>query len=61
MLAVDLKRPVSAAFIEIEGFQNLSGGVTSVFLLGDGSEVVLSMDRPTLCSLADMVSQYATV
>lgn len=29
-------------------------------MLEDTSEVVLSMDGPTLCSLADMVSQYAT-
>ena len=27
--------------------------------LEDTSEVVLVMDGPTLCSLADMVSQYA--
>jgi hypothetical protein len=29
-------------------------------LLEDTSEIVLRMDGPTLCSLADMVSQYAT-
>jgi hypothetical protein len=29
-------------------------------MLEDGSEVVLRMDGATLCSLADMVSQYAT-
>ena len=29
-------------------------------ILEDASEVVLRMDGPTLCSLADMVSQYAT-
>jgi hypothetical protein len=29
-------------------------------LLEDTSEVVLTMDGATLCSLADMVSQYAT-
>jgi hypothetical protein len=29
-------------------------------LLEDTSEVVLRMDGPTLCKLADMVSQYAT-
>ena len=29
-------------------------------MLEDASEVILKMDRPTLCSLADMVSQYAT-
>ena len=28
--------------------------------LEDTSEVVLVMDGPTLCNLADMVSQYAT-
>jgi hypothetical protein len=30
-------------------------------MLEDGAEVVLRMEGPTLCSLADMVSQYATV
>jgi hypothetical protein len=29
-------------------------------LLEDTSTVTLRMDGPTLCSLADMVSQYAT-
>jgi hypothetical protein len=29
-------------------------------LLEDTSEIVLRMDGPTLCSLADMASQYAT-
>jgi len=29
-------------------------------MLEDTSEVVLRMDGPTLCTLADMVSQYAT-
>jgi len=29
-------------------------------MLEHTSEVVLTMDGPTLCSLADMVSQYAT-
>jgi hypothetical protein len=29
-------------------------------LLEDTSEVILRMDGSTLCSLADMVSQYAT-
>ena len=29
-------------------------------MLEDGAEVVLMMDGPTLCSLADMISQYAT-
>jgi len=29
-------------------------------MLEDTSEVVLTMDGPTLCNLADTVSQYAT-
>jgi len=29
-------------------------------LLQDGSEATLRLNGPTLCSLADMVSQYAT-
>jgi hypothetical protein len=29
-------------------------------LLRDGSEATLRLNSPTLCSLADIVSQYAT-
>ena len=29
-------------------------------LLQDGSEATLRLNRPTLCTLADMVSQYGT-
>jgi hypothetical protein len=44
---------VSVEAVELEQFEVR-------LLLEDTSEVVLRMDGPTLCKLADMVSQYAT-
>jgi hypothetical protein len=45
--------PPNVEAVEAERFE-------SRLLLEDTSELVLRMDGPTLCSLADMVSQYAT-
>lgn len=46
---------------QIDAVEEIDGGVFEIRLtLEDESEVVLRMDGPMLCSLADMVSQYAT-
>jgi hypothetical protein len=46
---------------QINAIEEIDGDVFEIRLtLEDESEVVLKMDGPTLCSLADVVSQYAT-
>jgi hypothetical protein len=50
---INVAQIVSVEAVESERFEVR-------LLLEDASEVVLRMDGPTLCSLADMVSQYAT-
>jgi len=53
-----------AASLEIEqvtAVQTLEDRLFEVrLMLIDGSELILKMDGPTLCRLADLVSQYAT-
>ena len=45
----------------VEAVQEAESAVFEVrLLLEDESEVALRMNGPTLCSLADMISQYAT-
>jgi hypothetical protein len=46
---------------QVEAVEEAEPGVFEVgLLLDDASEVTLRMTGQTLCSLADMVSQYAT-
>jgi hypothetical protein len=49
---------------EVEQVNAVEAVESAVFeirlLLRDGSETILRLNGPTLCSLADMVSQYAT-
>jgi hypothetical protein len=46
---------------QVEAVEAVEASVFEVrLLLEDASEVVLRMDGDTLCSLADMASQYAT-
>jgi hypothetical protein len=50
--------------LEVEQVTAVEAVESNVFeirlLLQDGSEATLRLDGPTLCSLADLVSQYAT-
>jgi hypothetical protein len=50
--------------LEVEQVNAVEAVESSVFeirlLLQDGSDAMLRLNGPTLCSLADMVSQYAT-
>jgi len=48
-----ITRIVSVEAVELERFEVR-------LMLEDASEVIVTMDGPTLCNLADMVSQYAT-
>jgi hypothetical protein len=46
---------------QVEAVEEAEPGSFEVrLLLDDASEVILHIEGPTLCSLADMVSQYAT-
>jgi hypothetical protein len=50
--------------LEVEQVNAVEAVESTVFeirlLLQDGSEATLRLNGPTLCSLADMVSQHAT-
>ena len=50
--------------LEVEQVNAVEAVESAVFeirlLLQDGSEATLKLNGPTLCSLADMVSPYAT-
>jgi hypothetical protein len=49
------------AVTKIEAVEEIGPGIFEVrVLLEDASTATLRMNGPTLCSLADMVSQYAT-
>jgi hypothetical protein len=49
------------AIAKVESVEGIESDQFEVrLLLEDTSEVILRMDGTTLCSLADMVSQYAT-
>jgi hypothetical protein len=53
--------PAKLAIVQIVSVEAVESERFEVRLqLKDASEVVLVMNGPTLCSLADMVSQYAT-
>jgi hypothetical protein len=50
--------------LEVEHVNAVEAIESTIFeislVLQDGSEATLRLNGPTLCSLADMVSQYAT-
>jgi hypothetical protein len=49
------------AVTKVEAVEEIGPGIFEVrVLLEDASTATLRMNGPTLCSLADMVSQYAT-
>jgi hypothetical protein len=51
----------TSAVKQVEAVEEAEPGMFEVrLLLEDASEVTLRMAGPTLCSLADLVSQYAT-
>jgi hypothetical protein len=58
-------RPIMSNILEVERVNAVEAVESTLFeirlLLQDGSEATLRLDGPTLCSLADMVSQYATL
>jgi len=58
-------RPIMSNILEVEQVNAVEAVESTLFeirlLLQDGSEATLRLDGPTLCSLADMVSQYATL
>jgi hypothetical protein len=58
-------RPIMSNILEVEQVNAVEAVGSTLFeirlLLQDGSEATLRLDGPTLCSLADMVSQYATL